>query len=116
VSAPAATVPGRVPLVDAATLAAELGCSAKFVYEHSEMLGAMRLGNGPRARLRFDPLAAREALSCLSSRQPNGANSSAGAEKRPSRRRRSTRMPNGLPPAGSILASRPPRLEVRDAQ
>jgi hypothetical protein len=105
VSTPAAT--GRVPLVDAATLAAELGCSVKWVYEHSELLAPVRLGSGPRARLRFDPLVAREALSCLSSKGPTLSDVNAGAAAEPVSARRRRRMPNGLPPAGSILASRP---------
>ena len=41
-------------LVDAATLARALGVSTGFVYSRSSELGAVRLGSGPRARLRFD--------------------------------------------------------------
>jgi len=40
-------------LVDAATLARELGVERDWVYANSERLGAIRLG-GPRGRLRFD--------------------------------------------------------------
>ena len=50
------------PLVDAATLAGMLGVSRAYVYEHSGDLGALRLGDGPRARLRFDPDRARAGL------------------------------------------------------
>ena len=35
---------GRAPLVDAAALAAELGVSRDYVYEHAAELGALRLG------------------------------------------------------------------------
>lgn len=42
-------------LATAAELAAQLGVSRAYVYEHAERLGAIRLGRGPRARLRFDP-------------------------------------------------------------
>jgi hypothetical protein len=41
------------PLVDVSTLAAYLGVSVGYVYEHSDELGARRLGSGPKARLRF---------------------------------------------------------------
>lgn len=98
---------GRVPLVDAATLAGELGCSVKWVYEHSELLAPIRLGNGPRARLRFDPVAARAALACLSSKSSRPPEASAGGESEPPAPRRRRRLPNGLPAAGSILTSRP---------
>ena len=40
-------------LVDAATLAAELGVERSWVYEHANELQPIRLGNGPKARLRF---------------------------------------------------------------
>lgn len=40
-------------LVDAATLARELGVERDWVYAHAEQLGAIRLG-GPHGRLRFD--------------------------------------------------------------
>jgi hypothetical protein len=46
-------VPER--LATPAELAAILGVSRAFVYDHGEQLGAIRLGSGPRARLRFDP-------------------------------------------------------------
>ena len=49
-------------LVDAKTLATLLGVSRDLIYERAEELGAVRLGDGPRARLRFDPGVARAAL------------------------------------------------------
>jgi hypothetical protein len=41
-------------LVDAITLARILGVSSAYVYEHADELGAIRLGTGPKPRLRFD--------------------------------------------------------------
>lgn len=41
-------------LVDAATLAQVLGVSRDCVYDHADELGGERIGDGPRARLRFD--------------------------------------------------------------
>jgi DNA-binding GntR family transcriptional regulator len=42
-------------LVDANEIARRFGVSRAFIYEHAEELGALRLGPGPGARLRFDP-------------------------------------------------------------
>jgi hypothetical protein len=39
-------------------LASHLGVSRQWVYEHKLELGYVPLGNGPKARLRFDPLLA----------------------------------------------------------
>jgi len=49
-------------LLSADQLARHLGLSRAWVYEHSEQLGAIRLGAGPRARLRFDLQRATDAL------------------------------------------------------
>jgi len=50
-----AAPPSEPPaLLDARALAARLGVSPSYVYANSGKLGARRLGNGPRARLRFD--------------------------------------------------------------
>lgn len=47
------TAPHSGRLVDAATLARELGVERDWVYAHADELGAIRLG-GPKGRLRFD--------------------------------------------------------------
>jgi hypothetical protein len=49
-------------LVDAATLAELLGVSRDYVYDHKEHLGGVKLGDGPRARWRFDVERARAAM------------------------------------------------------
>ncbi len=46
--------PGTFALVDAPQLARDLGVSLDYVYAHATELGAMRLGSGPKARIRFD--------------------------------------------------------------
>jgi hypothetical protein len=51
-----------VGLIDARDLAEELGVARDWVYANAERLGGVRLGDGPRARLRFDAERAREAL------------------------------------------------------
>lgn len=45
----------ETPLIDAAEVARRHGVSRAYVYDHAEDLGAIRLGNGGRPRLRFDP-------------------------------------------------------------
>jgi hypothetical protein len=46
--------PGAHQLLDPKELARALNVSLDYVYEHAADLGAMRLGDGPKARLRFD--------------------------------------------------------------
>jgi hypothetical protein len=50
---PAAPPSQPAALLDARALAARLGVSVSYVYSRSSELGAVRLGSGPRARLRF---------------------------------------------------------------
>jgi predicted DNA-binding transcriptional regulator AlpA len=42
-------------LVTATDVAARFGVSRTWVYDNAERLGAIRLGTGSKARLRFDP-------------------------------------------------------------
>jgi hypothetical protein len=73
-------------LVDAAAIAHLFGVSRDSVYQHADELGAVRLGDGPKARLRFDPAKVGRAL-C---RPP---------EKAPTvNRRRATRRSSSLLP------------------
>ncbi len=60
--------PGTFALVDARQLARDLGVSLDYVYAHASELGAMRLGSGPKARIRFDLDRAREALEARAGR------------------------------------------------
>lgn len=57
--------------IGARELACELGVSLDYIYSHAVELGGMRLGSGPRARIRFDLDRARRALE-TPSRVPNG--------------------------------------------
>jgi hypothetical protein len=45
---------GAGDLVDATELARRLGVDRSWIYAHAIELGAVRLGKGPRPRLRFD--------------------------------------------------------------
>jgi hypothetical protein len=48
-------VPSEAPrLLTVAQVAREFGLSPDWVYGHARQLGAIRLGSGPKARLRFD--------------------------------------------------------------
>ena len=47
--------PGRDGLIDAAEVAARCGRSREWAYDHAHELGAIRLGNGKRPRLAFEP-------------------------------------------------------------
>jgi hypothetical protein len=49
-------------LVDVAELALYLGVTRAWVYQHAAELGAIRIGSGPRARMRFDLEVAKEML------------------------------------------------------
>ena len=54
--------PATFALLSARELALELHVSRDYVYSHAAELGAMRLGSGRRARIRFDLDRARGAL------------------------------------------------------
>jgi hypothetical protein len=94
-------------LVSAAEVARELHCGRQWVYEHADELGARRLGDGPRGRLRFDLETVRAASVCLIGKRSHGPNPSTGAESATMREPRTRRLPNRLPEPGSILAVRP---------
>ena len=57
-----ATATGADPpdLLTVAEVAARLRMSPKWVYAHQRRLGVIKLGDGPKARLRFDPRAVEE--------------------------------------------------------
>ena len=61
---------GREPraLLTAAAVAQRLSVERGWVYAHATELGAVRLGGGPRSRLRFDPAVIAERLTP----RPNG--------------------------------------------
>lgn len=78
------------------------GVSARWVRQHAAELGAVRLGDGPKARLRFDPVEVATAMNrrsrhdhgageqdgcgCSPGRHPRAASGcAAGAEDAPSR-------------------------------
>jgi len=91
-----------IRMVDAATLAAELGVSRDFVYAHASELGGQRLGAGPRGRLRFD-LA--QALAAWASRPPRTEPSGPPTPIRAQRRRQPGGDGKLLPIRGGATAT-----------
>jgi hypothetical protein len=57
-------------LVGPRELAEGLGVSLDYVYAHATELGAMRLGSGPKARIRFDLDRARQSLEARRTARP----------------------------------------------
>jgi hypothetical protein len=49
-------------MIDAGEAARRLGVSRDFVYTHRIELGGVKIGEGPKARLRFDPAVIAERL------------------------------------------------------
>jgi hypothetical protein len=54
-------------LMTVAQVRDELGVSADWLYANAEALGAIRLGSGPRARLRFDRTTIAQRVATLAS-------------------------------------------------
>lgn len=85
---PAATRQSGGALVDAAQVAAMLGVSRWWVYDHADELGAVRLGHGLRPRLRFDLERVAEAVTSRSGSARSDTPANPGQERKPARRRR----------------------------
>jgi hypothetical protein len=83
-----------VGLVDAREVARALGVKTSWVYAHKDELGAVTLGTGPRARLRFDLERATQLV------RRGGVTSKAAERTSPGRPRRGrprkARLPDGV--------------------
>jgi hypothetical protein len=93
-----AAISAGVGMVDAATLAAELGVDRSWVYAHRDELGAVRIGTGVKPRLRFDLKTAREMLARSTSKDPQTTQTPVAASGSPHRRRRRLGSSPGLLP------------------
>jgi len=83
-------------LIDAAEVARQLGVDRSWVYANRAQLGGVKLGDGPKARLRFSPEAVAEYQVGASDEQHNGA------PAKPARRQhRQQHSPELLPIRGS---------------
>jgi hypothetical protein len=87
--------------VDATDLARILGVERDWVYARASRLGAVRLGDGPKARLRFDVRRVQELLAAGSRSEPRPA------EPSPGRRARARARP--LLPGVKPVRARPSR-------
>lgn len=58
-------------MLTAAQLAARFNVDRSWVYAHAEELGVVRLGDGPRPRLRFDPAIVSQRLLATRGRTPS---------------------------------------------
>lgn len=82
-------------MITAAEVARRWGISRRWVYEHATALGAVRLGGGPRPRLRFDPAEIAERLGV-----PVGSDHPRAADARRSAGSTGSRRSGSLSPAG----------------
>jgi hypothetical protein len=82
----------REGLLDANEIAKRHGVSREFVYEHADELGAVRLGTGPRPRLRFNPAAVAERLAAISAAGSSSTDSR--LERTPATRRKRAAAPD----------------------
>ena len=69
-------------LWSAGRVAAHYDVAVRFIYEHADQLGCVRIGSGRRPRLRFDPDVVRQRWSRVGAALP---------EPKPTRRRKSSR-------------------------
>ena len=86
---------GESALLTVAEVAARLNVSHAWVYAHKRDLGAIRLGNGPKARLRFEATAVLAELH----RRDRPADSAAGEPKKTPKRARRRLVSRPLPRA-----------------
>jgi hypothetical protein len=69
-------------LIDAAEVARRFSVSAEWVRENADRLGAVRIGDGRRPRLRFDPARVEEALTGRGNGVPSQSDADSAAEPR----------------------------------
>lgn len=98
------------PLVDAQTLAVRLGVTRATVYAHADLLGARRVGEGARPRLRFDVA---QATTAWTSRSPNERSQTVDspASAGDARRRRAPRRASSARRVPERTASGAPLLD-----
>jgi hypothetical protein len=74
--------PAVAPLLNVKETAAMLAVTEEWVRENAEAIGVLRLGDGPRPRLRFDPDAVRRALTSRAKTEPSHCSANSGEEPR----------------------------------
>ena len=91
------------PHMTVADVARWLVVGPAWVYEHADELGAIRLGDGRRGRLRFDPARVSEGLASCSARRQSTSPRVPAAKR------------NRRPLPGTPLGTEAPLLPVRGA-
>jgi hypothetical protein len=94
---------GPTGMLTVSELAQHLHLNRAWVYEHADELGAIRVGNGPKARIRFDLHTAKTALQ---RQQPDSGPAPAPPKARPPRRP----QPTPYNPDAPLLESRPRQI------
>jgi hypothetical protein len=89
------TRPAEIGLATAGQVAERYGVSLSWVYANKRRLGAVLLGDGPKARLRFDLEHIARVLETRAERP-----------SQPARRRRGGPRKTGLPPGVELLQAR----------
>jgi hypothetical protein len=82
--------PAPTALLDASQLATHLGVTRTWIYEHAHQLGAIRLGTGTKARLRFDLDTATTAIERLQEKPSPDPTKSESPRRRQRRRQQAT--------------------------
>lgn len=85
--------PAPARLLDATQLAMHLGVTRTWVYEHAQQLGAIRLGTGTKARLRFDLDTATTAIKRLHDKPLADTTASEAPRRGRARRRQQATIP-----------------------
>lgn len=101
-----------VELVGAKQIARMLGVNESWVYAHASELGAIRLGTGPKSRVRFDPARAR----CSSERDRRTIPSFRLPPQRQSVTGREHRIASGTTDSTEVAMARPNRGHVKRTQ
>lgn len=105
---------GSADLIDAAEVGRRFSVTAEWVREHAEDLGVLRLGNGSRPRLRFDPERVAAALS------PRVTGGRSGREEEPAgapvARRRRPRDPGSSSGLLPVFTLNSPESDKRAAR
>lgn len=91
--------PAVVEFLTAAQVADRFGLTKSFVYEHAAELGAVRIGQGKRPRLRFDPERVKAAMTAREVDTPAHAPTLVP----PGRRRRAAKPKPGYTASGVLL-------------
>jgi hypothetical protein len=94
---------GSIRLLTAAEIADRYGLTRAWVYRHARELGGQRMGTGPKAPIRFDPVEVRSCLDDLQAERTRPATSarrlaSTGVDLLPISPRRARRRQRPIEP------------------